>query len=449
MRFFFLALLLPCFVVASAQVRPDMVSVPTRADSVSSVYSAKLDSLVLVRKRAEAQAASSMQRTKLNPYFYRMLVPGTLYNDAVSSCLQLRWQPGRDSAQESPLATSQRIYQLIDNSSLSLVDMYVCHPELFDHTDADIQSQDKLRQEVKQPIDATDGLGKMAVPADLGNDMAEPVAVKAHRPNFWKFWGEGNLHFQQNYFSKNWYKGGDDYYSARTTLKLESMYDNRRKLTWHNWIDFELGFQTSEDKVHKLRVTNNLLRLTSSLSYQAIKNWHYTGEVKATTQNLRNYNWESYTYSTGFFDPLNLNVSVGMKYTYRSKKGKVWGELYMAPVSYEMRYVANDSIDLRRRHGIKDGHSTRHDFGPNGRWEFNWQVMKNVKWYWNMTFFTNFDMVQYQWENKIEFTINKYLSAKLNFYPRFDDSSKNYRSQEKDTYWMLQEELSLGLTYKF
>lgn len=449
MRFFFLTLLLPCFVAASAQVRPEAVSEFTRADSIGTIYSAKLDSLMRVRKRAEAQAASSMQRTKLNPYFYRMLVPGTLYNDAVSSSLQLRWQPGRDSVQGSPLAASQRIYQLIDNSSLSLADMYVRHPELFDHTDADIQSQDKLRQEVKQPIDATDGLGKMAVPADLGNDMAEPVAVKAHRPNFWKVWGEGSFRFQQNYYSENWYKGGSDNYSALTVLRLESMFDNRRKFTWHNRLDFELGFQTSDDKVHKVRVTNNLLRLTSSLSYQAIKNWHYTTEVKATTQNMRNYNWESDTYSSGFFDPLYLNVSVGMKYTYRSKKGKVWGELYLAPVSYEMRYVANDSIDLRRRHGIKDGHSTLHNFGPYARWTFDWNVMKNIHWGWNMYFFTNFDQVQFQWENTIKFTINKYLDATLYVYPRFDDSSKNYRSKKKDTYWMLQEYLSLGLTYKF
>lgn len=449
MRFLFLTFLLPCFIAASAQVRMDTVSVPTRADSLATVYTLRLDSLAQVRKRAEAQAASSMQRTRLNPYFYRMLVPGTLYNDAVSSSLQLRWQPGRNSAQGSPLATSQRIYRLIDNSSLSLADMYVRHPELFDHTDADIRSQGQLRQEVSQPINTTEGMSKMAVPTDLGNDMAEPVAVKAHRPNFWKFWGEGSLQFQQNYYSENWYKGGDNNYAANTTLRLELKFDNQRKLTWHNRLDFELGFKTSEDKIHKLRVTNNLLRLTSSLSYQAIKNWHYTGELKLTTQNMRNYNWESNTYSSGFLDPLYLNLSVGMKYTYRSKKGKVWGELYLAPVSYEMRYVANDSLNLRRRHGIEDGHASLHNFGPYARWTFDWQIMKNVKWSWNMYFFTNFDQTQYQWENTINFTINKYLNSKLYVYPRFDDSSRNYKSKKKDTYWMLQEWFSLGLSYKF
>lgn len=449
MRFLFLTLLVPCFVTASAQVSPAADTLSGHADSIGAVYTAKIDSLTRALRRAEAQAASATKRTRLNPYFYRMLVPGTLYNDAVSSSLQLRWRPGKDSATVSPLATSQNIYQLMDNSSASLAGMYVAHPELFDYTDADIQSQDKLRQEVKQPISADEGLGKMAVPTDLGNDMAEPVAVKVHRPNFWKFWGEGSLHFQQNYYSENWYKGGDNNYSANTSVRLELKFDNQRKLTWHNRLDFQLGFQTSDDKVHKLRVTNNLLQLTSSLSYQAVKNWHYTGELKVTTQNLRDYNWESSTYKSGFFDPLYINLSVGMKYTYKSKKGKVWGELYLSPVSYDMRYVASDSLGLRQRHGIEDGHAARHNFGPYARWTFDWQIMKNVKWGWNMYFFTNFEQTQYQWENTIDFTINKYLNAKLYIYPRFDDSSPNYRSKKKDTYWMLQEWFSLGLTYKF
>lgn len=449
MRFLFLSLLVSFFASASAQVRVQTTPVPTHADSVAGTYSGKLDSLAQVRRRAEAQASSSVKRTRLNPYFYRMLVPGTLYNNAVSNSLRLRWQPGVDASQGSPLPTSQHIYQLMDLSSASLADMYVSHPELFTHTDADIQSQDQPIREVKQPIDVSEDLGKMAVPVDLGNDMAEPVAVEAHRPNFWKFWGEGSLHFQQNHYSDNWYKGGDDNYAANTSVRLELKYDNQRKLTWHNRLDFELGFQTSEDKVHKARVTNNLLRLTSSLSYQAVKNWHYTGEVKITTQNMRDYNWESDTYKSGFLDPLYLNLSVGMKYTYKSKKGKVWGELYLAPVSYDMRYVANDSIDLRRRHGIEDGHSSLHNFGPYARWTFDWQIIKNVKWSWNMYFFTNFEQVQYQWENTFDFKVNKYLNAKLYLYPRFDDSSKNYRSKKKDTYWMFQEYLSVGLTYSF
>lgn len=449
MRFLPLFLLVSCFATASAQVQPVKPPVTSHADSIGAVYSFRLDSLRLERIRTEAQAASSSKRTKLNPYFYRMLVPGTLYNDAVGSTLRLRWQPGKSREEASPLGASQHIYQLMDCSAASLADMYVSHPGLFTHTDADIQNQDRLRQEVKQPIDASEELGKMAVPTDLGNGMVEPVAVEVHRPNFWKFWGEGSLQFQQNYYSENWYKGGDNNYAANTSFRLELKFDNRRKLTWHNRLDFELGFKTSEDKEHKLRVTNNLLRLTSSLSYQAIKNWHYTSELKLTTQNMRDYNWESSTYKSGFLDPLYVNLSVGMKYTYKSKKGKVWGELYLAPVSYELRYVANDSIELRRRHGIEDGHASRHNFGPYARWTFDWQIAKNVKWGWNMYFFTNFDQTQYQWENTIDFTITKYLNSKLYIYPRFDDSSRDYKSKRKNTYWMLQEWFSLGLTYKF
>ena len=450
MRFRFLFLLIPFFATASAQqVVPADTLAPTHADSVATIYSGRLDSLSQVRRRAEAQASSSMQRTRLNPYIYRMLAPGTLYNDAVRSSLRLRWLPGNDSAEASPLTSSRHIYQLLDCSSATLASMYVTHPELFTYTDADIQGQDKLRQEVKQPIDATEGLGKMAVPTDLGNDMAEPVAVKAHRPNFWKFWGNAELKFSQNYYSENWHKGGKNNYSVLSIMHLYSSFDNQRKFTWKNTLDFELGLQTNDDKIHKIRVNNNVLRLTSEVGYQAIKNWSYTAKVRATTQNLRNYNWESYTYSSGFLDPLNLNVSVGMTYNYKSKNGKVWGDLYLAPVSYDLTYVANDSINLRRRHGIEDGHSTKYTFGPNASWNFHWKIVKNVQWNSRMYFYTNFSLARFEWEHTIDFTINRYMNGTLNVYPRFDDSSKNYKSKKKDTYWMMQEYLSLGLKYSF
>ena len=53
-----------------------------------------------------------------------------------------------------------------------------------------------------------------------------------------------------------------------------------------------------------------------------------------------------------------------------------------------------------------------------------------------------------EWENTFSFNFNKYISAKLFLYPRFDDSSINYRS-EGGSYFMFKEWLSLGLDYSF
>ena len=66
-----------------------------------------------------------------------------------------------------------------------------------------------------------------------------------------------------------------------------------------------------------------------------------------------------------------------------------------------------------------------------------------------MYFYTNFSLARFEWEHTIDFTINRYMNGTLNVYPRFDDSSKNYKSKKKDTYWMMQEYLSLGLKYSF
>ncbi len=443
MRAYALMLLLPCFVGMSAQD-----SLVHEVDTVQlSVHSISLDSLIHSRRQAERLVAGHTHSVRLNPYFYRMLAPGTLYNDALGNSLQPRWQFGRPANVAPQLGSTVGVYDMLSASDRSLVNIYVQHPELITYTDNEIQSQTKLREEVKQPIEAQTNLGQMAVPSDLGNDMAEPVAVKALKPKFWKVKGNGTLNVTQNAYSDNWFQGGENNYSGLARVTLEANYDNRQKLKWNNKLEAEVSLQTSSDTVHNPRITNNRLRLTSGVGYKAAKNWDYSTEVQATTQMFRNFNTNSYTYSSGFLAPLYLNISIGMTYTYKSKKGRFWGSLKLAPVSYDMRYVASDSIPLRSRHGIKEGHKSLHNFGPNVKWEFDWQVCKNVSWHSYMYFFTNFDYTQLQWENNIRFKINKYLSSEFYFYPRFDDSSSRYRGDKG--YWMYKEWLSLGVSYDF
>jgi len=81
------------------------------------------------------------------------------------------------------------------------------------------------------------------------------------------------------------------------------------------------------------------------------------------------------------------------------------------------------------------------------------KIMKNVSWTSRFYVFGNIfdnkqDMyVNVEWENTFDFTINKYLSAKFFFYPKFDNSSDKYKKGRH--YFMLKEWLSLGLNYNF
>ncbi len=445
-------LLASCAQSASAAGRHSSVrtdsSRSSAGDSLLSSYSRMLDSLAAVRQTEARQSLGRASSTRMNPYFYRMLAPGTMYNGAVTSMFQMQWQPGQSLTsqnQSSYLSSSQDIYNMMQASDRSLANMYVSHPELISHTDADIQGETRLRDEVRQPIQASSSLSEMVVPTDLGYDMAEPVDVKPQKPKFWTVKGNGSLQFTQSYYSDNWYQGGDNNLAALGTFTLQADYDNKKKLTWTNKLELQLGFQTSNDTVHDVKVTSNLIRYTSSVGYKATTHWQYTADLQANTQIMKNYNTNSHTFSSAFGSPFDLTIGLGMKYTFTSKKERFSGYLQLSPVAYTMRYVAEDS--LRSRYNIDDGKKAYHNFGPNIKWEWDWTVCNNVKWHSYMYWFTNLHYVNFQWENTITFTINKYLSSKFFFYPRFDDSSSSFRGDHG--FWMLKEWLSLGLSYDF
>ncbi len=431
----------------SAQSNDTLNSVqPTRLDTLLTNYSSSLDSLTHVRQQTDLQATVGRNTVVFNPYLCRLLMPGTMYHSVLQRTMAIDWTPGMPDDVQDDLCSKNDM--LIEAGDDHLMQMYVRRPELIRHTEEEIQQQPKLREEIKQPINAGGRLTEMAVPVDLGNDMAEPVEVKAHRPNFWKIRGNGSLQFQQNYVSDNWYQGGEGNYAAQAQLTIEANYDNKKKLQWNNRLEMKMNMQTSSDTVHNPRVTSSEIRATSRIGYKAAKNWNYTGEATANTQMFKNFHANSLDYNSGFAAPLYFQLSVGMEYKFKSKKGKFSGTLYLAPVSYNMTYVADGKDHLRGRYGIEEGKSMTHNFGPNAKWEFNWDIVKNVKWNCKLYYFTNFEYVRVQWENRFSFTINKYLNANFFVYPRFDDSSKNFRS-EGGSYWMLQEWLSLGLSYDF
>ena len=117
-----------------------------------------------------------------------------------------------------------------------------------------------------------------------------------------------------------------------------------------------------------------------------------------------------------------------------------------------------DSI-AQQAFGFNPGHNARHTWGPNIQFTFDYQITKDIKWssrsYWS----TNFKSTLIENEHTFNFTINKYLSAKLFLYPRYDDTRYyNLKKDEagnltedsaRETHWMFQEFLSLGINYDF
>ena len=429
-------------------------------------YSRMLDSLIAVQQKTDQQLSQQGRSVTLNPYFYRLMMPGTVYAGTLNNVLGVDWAPQYNLKRSSALSTTDTASDVTDITAAAdkqLASIYVSHPELIVRTEEDIQREEKLREETVQPVEADAKLTDKVIPVELGDDLTEPVEVEVHKPKFWKVVGNGSLQFTQSYFSDNWYQGGENNYAGIAMLTIEANYDNKKKVRWDNKLEAQLGFQTtSTDDYHKIRVTSNLLRLTSKLGHQAAKNWYYTGQVMSYTQIAPFYEKNQRDWKANFATPLYLTISIGMDYKYKSKSGKVDLSVYLSPLAYYMTYVndlySHHHIDLDPTkdynyiYPLTYGMANRedhflHKFGPNLTVNSKIQIVKNVMWTSRLYWFSNFHMTLIEWENTLDFTINKYLSAKFYAYPRFEDSSLNYR--KKHGYLMFKEWLSLGLSYSF
>ena len=404
-------------------------------DSIADIYGKKMEELVHQRNKAIRQ---NTYKRPLDVYALRMSLPPTFYS---SSVLQ------QFSAETPDIRTDRslvRMYLVND----ALASMYVNRPEIVVQTDSQVEQAGTLRDDVHGSLTTDTKLSDKVVTVDLGAEMNEGVVLVTRKPNFWKFSGSGSLQFTQNYFSENWYQGGENNYAFLGLLTLNANYDNKQNVQWENRLEARLGFQTtSESETRRsMKPTDNLLRLTTKLGYKAYKTLFYTMQVQAYTQIVPLYESNSDVIRTNFLSPLNLTVSVGLDYKFQTNNNNFRGNVYLAPCAYNMRYVSN--IDLATKHGIEAGHHAYHNFGPSITVNAYWQILKNLSWNARMYWISNFTYTNIEWENTFNFTINKYLSAKLFVYPKFDDSSARYKS-EGGSFFMMKEWLSLGFNYNW
>ena len=427
--FFLLAL---CGITLTVQAHPRRLQ--KAAHNVSTnIVTAYTDSLKLLLdsiQRLEQPSAPS-------PYMFRLYAPGTVYSSALAQDMGTAVDPGDDAQLQLDAAINTR-----------LNNAYVLFPVLFAGTEQQLVNGGRFLTDLAQPAEEPVMLADQTEEIILPEVDIEAVEPEVKKPNFWTFKGNGSLQFTQSYYSQNWYQGGEKNYAMLSQLTAEANYDNQRRVQWDNKFEAQLGFQTSEtDQFHKFKATSNLLRLTSNLGIKAVGHWNYAAQLQLETQPYKSYKANSDELTATFISPLYVRSSIGMDYIIKKKRFE--GKLHLAPLSYVITYVHRD--ELISRYGINEGHHSKHDWGPNVEFTFTYRMWKNISWASRLYWFSNFHLTRIEWENTLNFTINKYISAKLFLYPRFDDSNDKYRAGENHdgTFLMFKEWLSLGLNYDF
>lgn len=423
-KIYFVLLILSFSMATFAQVNELQTLERSYKSADYDVVRAYLDSLSLAKERImlninadkKTDAATDFQRA-------RLFLPLTYHQDIIHNAFNLK-----------------------DNDAYAnhLLDIYLHRPSLVKTTDRELRGKQAASVDVETPIQQEFEIVDKVAPTPVESDFS-PIQVMVRKPKFWTYKGDYSLQFLQNYFSDNWYKGGESSYSALAATVFEANYSNKQKVKWDNRLELKFGLQsTKSDSLHSFKTTDDLIRLTSKFGLQASKKWYYSVQFVGYTQFTHSHRSNDPKLYSDILAPLNLNLSLGMDYTIDWLNHKLKGNAHFAPLAYNIKYTR--LLDLSERLGIDKGKHIKHDYGSEMTIDFKWQLMEALTWKSRLYAYTTYKRMEVEWENTFKFQFNKYIGAQIFIYPRFDDGVTRDNSHG---YWQLKEFASIGFQYSF
>ncbi len=387
-----------------------------------------------------------------NPDFYRLFMPLTYYKSPMARLSKLEWSFQRQKEITDSLTTillpfdttlftaKERANKVVDNALLNL---YVKDPGRIVAMEDEIMHLKSFKDNIQKEILLKPSISKLFARETVVGVREDPELV-IRKPNWWITGGSGSLQLTQNYVSDNWYKGGESTNAFLANLQLYANYNDQEKIQWENLVDAQLGFgSTASDQYHKYLVNTDQLRMASKLGIQAANKWYYTISAEFKTQFFHGYKTNSQELYSAFLAPADLSVSIGMDYKLKNKKMNL--SVFMAPLTYTFRYVGNARVN-EVNFGLEEGETVRHNFGSQVQPTLDWTIIPSVSLNSRLNYLTSYDWVRIEWENTVNFVLNRYLSTKLYAFGRFDDSGAPTRGS---SYFQLKELLSFGINYKW
>ncbi|WP_443702131.1 DUF3078 domain-containing protein [Prevotella sp.] len=373
-----------------------------------------------------------------DPRTFYIFAPATFYYSVAKDLLQT----GDNAQTKQPYDSSRDMDRIMMN-------IYLNHPNLVAKSERSLNRIGAVHKEMDAPIKNKVQLVTKADALPIEEDDEEhfnlPMEIVVKKPNFWKYSGDYYLQMLQNYVSSNWYKGGESNYSMVASVTMQANYNNKQKVKLDNKLEMKLGFQTSRgDTLHSFKTSEDLIRYTGKLGLQASKKWYYSLQLIAYTQFMRGYKSNDKKVYSDILSPLNINLSVGMDYNVVWFNKKLTGNIHLAPLAYNFKYVGRK--ELATRYGLDEGKHTLNDFGSECTVDLTWAFTNSIKWKTRLYGYTTYERAEVEWENTISFQFNRYITSNLFIYPRFDDGAKK---DESHGYWQLKEYMSIGFAYSF
>ena len=261
---------------------------------------------------------------------------------------------------------------------------------------------------------------------------------------------DASLQFSQAYISPNWYQGGTNnlnmlgilYYNVKLNTEFHP------NLLFETTAQYKLGMNNAPtDTVHDYTMSDDLFQVNTTFGIKAARNWYYSFTGQFKTQLFNSFPTNDHKIQSAFMSPGDLTLGIGMTYNYKNKKGNFTFDASIAPLSYNLHTCLNKELDPTK-FNIREGHRVENNFGSSAELKLSWQIAYNIAYTSRVFLFTDYDTAQLDWENRVSFTINRFLSTQLYVHARYDSSTPT----TEDTNWkklQLKEILSIGFTYTF
>lgn len=285
-------------------------------------------------------------------------------------------------------------------------------------------------------------VGKMILP-DSKPDV-QKIGIEKMKRNPWYRRANAMLQFSQNYISKNWYQGGSDNTAILGVINGQFNYDNKKNLEWENFVEWRLGFNSVEgDTTRFLNTNDDVVRATSKLGLKAGGNWYYSANIDMSTHLFNSYRGiNSKQMKATLLTPVRFNLGIGMDYKYQNKLS-----LYVSPLTYKFIY-ANDTINVSQNSfGIPTGENTLSQFGSSFILQNNIKPSREIDIVSKLNFYTNYEKVEVDWEVVGSFTVNRFLTTRVQLNTRYDNTV--ILAQGEKAKLQFKELLTFGLSYRF
>lgn len=276
---------------------------------------------------------------------------------------------------------------------------------------------------------------------NIASQYDKKIVVRKPQIGPWYYKANALGQFSQYHVSENWYQGGNSNLAVLGILSGKLSYDNKKSIQWENTGEWRMGFNSVDgDTIRPLSTNDDVFKIGSKLGVKAGGNWFYSGSVDFQTQFFNSFKGvNSMDLKASFLTPVRLNIGAGFDYKYK----KIFS-LMISPVSYKYIYV-NDTIRLKQNlFGVKTGQNYLSEIGSSFKAVVSYPLTREIHIDSKLSFYTNYEKVEIDWELVCNMTINRFMSTRVSFNPRFDNTVIGEKAGIQ-----FKQLLSVGFAHKF